>query len=73
MHGKDYIQSYHKRDYFIFLIVNFPFINRNIPAATAYDVLRYSRACVQQSDFLVRTVVTKVTQKGHVALRLKSL
>jgi hypothetical protein len=31
---------YDKRDYFNFPIVNFPFICSNIPAATAYVVMR---------------------------------
>jgi hypothetical protein len=34
---------YNKRDYFNFLIVNFPFICSNIPAASAYGVLYISQ------------------------------
>jgi hypothetical protein len=50
---------YDKRDHFHFLIVNFPFICNNIPAAPAYGVcisqlIRYSRACVSYRDFLDR-------------------
>ena len=46
---------YDKRDDFNFLIVNFPFICSNIPAAPAYGVyisqlIRYSRACGSFQD-----------------------
>jgi hypothetical protein len=47
-----------KRDDFIFLIVKFPFICSNIPAAPAYAVyispqsIRYSYACGTDHDFL---------------------
>ena len=34
----DWKQNYDKRDDFIFQIVNFPFVNWNIPAAPAYGV-----------------------------------
>jgi hypothetical protein len=48
---------YDKRDDFNFVIVNFPFICSNIPAAPAYGVyisqlIRYSRACGSYQDFL---------------------
>jgi hypothetical protein len=48
-----------KRDDFNFLIVNFPFICSNIPAAPAYGVhisqlIRYSRGCGSYQDFLDR-------------------
>jgi len=48
---------YDKRDDFNFLIVNFPFICSNIPAAPVYGVyisqmIRYSRACHSYQDFL---------------------
>jgi len=50
---------YDKCDDFTFPIVNFPFISSNIPASSAYgvnisQVMRYSRACAQYSDFLDR-------------------
>jgi hypothetical protein len=50
---------YDKRYDFNFLIVNFPFICSNIPAAPAYGVyisqlIRYSRACGSYQDFLDR-------------------
>ena len=48
---------YDKRDNFNFLIVNFPFICSNIPAAHAHGIyisqlIRYSRACGSYQDFL---------------------
>ena len=48
---------YDKRDDFTFPIVIYPFINGNVQASTAYEVyisqiIRYSRHCVQYSDFL---------------------
>jgi hypothetical protein len=50
---------YHKRDDFIFLIVNFPFISSNLPVAPAYGVyishlIRYSRACGSYQNYLDR-------------------
>jgi len=50
---------YDKRDDFNFLIVNFPLICSNIPAAPAYVVyisqlIRYSRACGSYQDVLDR-------------------
>ena len=52
-------QHYDKRDDFNILIVNFPFICSNIPAAPAYEVyisqlIRYSRACGSHQDVLDR-------------------
>ena len=49
---------YDKRDIFTFPIVNFPFISSNITASPAYGVsqlIRYSRACARNIDFLNRT------------------
>ena len=48
---------YNKRNDFNLLIVNFPFICSNIPAAPAYGVyifqlIRYSRACGSYQGFL---------------------
>jgi hypothetical protein len=54
--GRLRTKLYDKRDDFNFLIVNFPFICSNIPAAPAYGVyisqmIRYSRACGSYQDF----------------------
>jgi len=49
---------YHKRHDFTFPIVNFTFINSNIPAAPGYGIyirsIRYSMVCAKYSDFLHR-------------------
>ena len=47
---KLYTKLYDKRDDFNFTIVNFPFLDSNIPASPAYGVyisqlIRYARAC----------------------------
>jgi len=59
-HTQTYITKlYDKCDDCTFPIVNFPFISSNIPASPAYGVyisqlVSYSRACAQYSDFLDR-------------------
>jgi hypothetical protein len=68
-------ELYEKRDDFTFPIVNFLFISSNIPGSPAYVVyisqlIRYSRACDQCSDFLDRGERYK---QWYVAPRLKSL
>ena len=70
---------YDKRDDFTFPLVIFPFTSSNIPALPAYGVyisqlLHYSRAGVQYSDFLDRTqtLTQKLFKQGYVAPRLKS-
>ena len=47
---------YDIHDDFTFPIVNFPFTSSNIPVHGVYisQLIRYSRACVQYSDFLDR-------------------
>jgi len=57
--GRLKTKLYDKGDDFTFTIVNFPFISSNIPASPTYGVyisqlIRYSRACAQYSDFLDR-------------------
>ena len=68
-----------KRDDFTFPMVNFPFINSNIPASPVYEVyisqrIRYSRACAQYSDFLDRAqlLTQKLLKQGYVAPRMKA-
>ena len=68
-----------KHDDFIFPIVNFSFISSNIPASPAYGVyisqlVRYSRACAQYSDFIdrVQLLTQKLLKQGYIAHRLKS-
>jgi hypothetical protein len=51
--GRLRTKDYDKRDDFNFLIVNFPFICSNIPAAPAYGVyIAQFRACGSYQDFL---------------------
>jgi len=74
------ILSYFVKHYdFTFPIVNFPFINRNMLASPAYAVnisqlLRYSKACSQYSDFMDRAqlLTQKLLKQGYVSHKLKS-
>jgi hypothetical protein len=59
------------------LIVNFPFISRNILESSACGVcishlVHYFKACVQYSDFLdtARLLIQKLLKQGYVAPRL---
>jgi hypothetical protein len=62
-----------KRDDFIFPIVNFPFISSNIPVSPVYGVyisqlIRDSRACAQQIDFLRGWMQVLVKDKQFLLL-----
>ena len=78
--GRFKTKLYDKRDDFTFPIVNFPFISRNIPASPAFGVyisqlIRYSRACAQYSDFLddiVQLLTQRLLKQGYVPPKLKS-
>ena len=66
-------------DDFNFLIVNFPFICSNIPAAPVYGVylsqlIRYSRACCSYQDFLDRGLLLTRTllNQGFLLVKVKS-
>lgn len=53
---------YDKRDDFDFHIVNFPFLDSNIPSSPAYGVyisqlIRYARACSKYADFIDRSKI----------------
>jgi hypothetical protein len=70
---------YDRRDDPTFPLVNYPFINSNIPASPAYwiyisQLIRYSRACALYSDFLDRPhlLTQKLLKQGYVALSLNS-
>ena len=61
--------------------LHFPVISSNIPASSAYGVwvcisqlVSYSRACAQYSDFLDRAqlLTQKLLKQGYVVPRLKS-
>ena len=70
---------YDKRYDYNFLIVNFPFISSNIPAALAYGVylsqmIRYSRACSSHQDCLDigLPITRKLLNQGFILVKLKS-
>jgi len=57
--GRLKTKLYDKRDDFTVSIVNYPFISSNIPVTPAYgcylsQLVRYSKACAQYSNFLDR-------------------
>jgi len=68
-----------KRDDIKFPIVNYPFLDSNIPSSPAYVVylsqlIRYSRTCNSYQDFLHRSVLltTKLFSQGFIESRLRS-
>ena len=72
--GRLRTKRYEKRDDF-----NFPFICRNIPVASAYEVylsqlIQYSRACGSYQDFLDRWLLLtrKLLSHGFLLVKLKS-
>jgi len=72
-------QLYDKRDDVNFPIVNFPFLDSNIPSSPAYGVymsplIRYSIACNSYQDFLHQSVLltTKLLIQGFIETRLRS-
>jgi len=69
---------YDKRDDFNFAIVNYPFLDSNIPISPAYGVytsrlVAFSRACASLSDFNERHIilVSKLLDQGYMLARLK--
>ena len=68
---------YDKRDDFNFPIVNCPFLNSNIPSASAYGVyvsqlIRYARACSNYQDLMERgkVLTTKLLNQGYQKTKL---
>ena len=75
--GKLTTRLYDKLDDFNFPIVNIPFLNSNIPSASAYGVyvsqsIRYARACSNNQDFMERgeVLTTKLLSKGYQKAKL---
>lgn len=69
---------YDKRDDFDFPIVNFPFMESNIPSGPAYGVyisqlVRYSRVCLFYEDFRDRHVclVRRLLSQGYAVAKLR--
>jgi len=63
---------YEKRDDFNFNIVNFPFLDGDVPRATSYGVyisqlVRFSRACNDVNDFNERNlcITEKLLKQGY--------
>ena len=72
-------QLYDKLDDFNFSIVNFPFIDSNIPESPAYGVfipqlIRYARVCSRYNDFLyIGSILTsKLLKQGYSVEKLKT-
>jgi len=72
-------ELYDKRDDFNFPIVNYPFLDSNIPSSLAYGVyisqlIRYSRTCNSYRNFLHRSVLLtrKLLSQGLIETRLIS-
>ena len=66
VNGKYSTAVYDKRDNFNFRIVNFPYLNSNIPSGPAYGVyisqlVRIGRICSDYSDFALRNY--KLTER----------
>ena len=75
---KLHTKLYDKRDDFDFHIVNFPFLDSNIPLSPAYGVyisqlIRYARACTEYTDFIDRSKIltSKLLNQGYKSDRLK--
>ena len=67
------ISIYDKRDDFTFRIVNFPYMDSNIPANPAYGVyisqlVRYARICTSKVDFMnrLRRLSLRLRQQGFL-------
>ncbi len=66
------LKIYDKRDDFSFKIVNYPFLDSNIPILPAYGVyvsrlVCFARACSDMSDFVTRhnLLVNKLVTQGY--------
>ena len=73
------ISLYDKRDDFSFEIVNYPWLDSNIPSSPAYGVyisrlVAFGRACDEYADFSLRhrALVEKLVKQGYIKSRLKS-
>ncbi len=69
---------YDKRDSFDFHIVNFPFLDGNIPKRPAYGVyvsqlVRYARACTHYHDVCARheLLVKRLLSQGYLSDELR--
>ena len=79
INGTYKISLYDKCDDFSFEIVNYPWLDSNIPSSPAYGVyisrlVAFGRACDDYTDFSLRhrVLVYKLIKQGYVKSRLKS-
>ena len=79
-HGQLTTKLYDKRDDFNFPIVNFPYMDSNIPASPTYGIymsqlIRYSRACSHYHDFRTRCrqLTHKLITQGFERCRLMKI
>ena len=79
INGTYKISLYDKRDDFSFEIVNYPWLDSNIPSSPAYGVyisrlVAFGRACDEYADFSLRhrALVEKLIKQGYIKSRLKS-
>lgn len=70
--GKLHTKIYDKRDDFTFPIVNFPFLDGDVPLAPSYGVyisqlVRYARICSSVSDFNTKNlfITNKLLKQGY--------
>ena len=73
-------KSYDKRDYFDFDIVNFPFLDCDVPRSTSYGVyisqlIRFARVSSHVDDFNTRNKVTlrKIIYKNDFPYHFKKI
>ena len=69
---------YDKRDDFDFDIVNFPFLDGDVPRRASYDVyisqlIRFARVCNHVTDFNARnkSLAAKLLQQGYRSHKLR--
>ena len=69
---KSWNRGIHKKDYVEFDIVNFPFLDGDVPRRTSYGVyisqlIRFARASSNVSDFNCRnkTLTAKILKQGY--------
>ena len=75
-----HISVYDKREDFNFRIVNFPFMDSNIPTTPVYGVyvsqlVRYARICTAKADFMhrLRSLSSRLKQDFKSSLLVKSV
>ena len=59
--------NYNKRDDFDFDIVNFPFLDGDVPRRPSYQLIRFARVCNHVDDFntLNKCLTAKLLKQGY--------